>query len=282
MKGRHITGLLSGLAASIILTCSVFAMSDEELKEESLALWQNLAESAVSGDYDSFRALYKDTDEEAIQGDYSYDFNLDLGMDQRYAIIIARSEPYYYVQILSAMCAGTFPNTQYQDSWYNLVMEETVDGLRITYNEEVINRLTEYANDAIYPEDMLDALSCGRNCTEMNVPYLHCDPGCVISGAFFENLAFAWQDEEGNLMLGLMSANGSGGNRAYNSINIELTDDNLGTIYSGDVIGKSVDGNCMIANNTNKILYFKIPYNEVQTGTSQWGSMHCSFNNNWT
>ena len=268
-----------GLCSLLIIgSQSVQAKTNSEVEAEAVALWDRMA-AAAGTDYDEFRSCYTDdSNEDGIMSDFEFDWSNYTGKDQHFATVIAAADPYYYINVTSAICAGSYPNAHNEFANWAVLMEDTEDGLKSCLSQEKGEKANqEFDFGAVYPEGCLEASNYGRNATEFNNSmYWYMNPDNVIWGPLCENLKFAWQDEEGNLYFAILVNNGSGGNRYYTSMTLTLTDDALGTVFDGELTDNVVEGTLSIMNGKNELLICKVDSAEVLTGTQTWGSMNYS------
>ena len=278
MEKRRIMKFVGGVVVLAgICSCAgqsvVQAKTAEEIETEAIAIMDQLA-AAGGRDYNLFRSFYMDdTDESIVKADYERNWSDYTERDQHFATLVAEADPYYFVDITSAINVGAYPDFSADYTDWTLFFEDTENGLKITYSQECSDRLNELFYDVI-PEECGQAGVNGRNATQFNTSsYWYRNNEHVVEGPLIEMLKFAWQDEEGNLYLCFMLSNGTGANRGYSSFYVTLTDDVLGPVYEGDVYGQEVQGSFSVMNGKNQIVICKIDASEVLTGTETWGSM---------
>ena len=276
MKKNSILGIKMRAVMIAAVAAAAFSMQisarDAQDVESDVLAWMDQAIANAGSNYDAFRALYtSNSPEDTVQSDFSTDWSRYTGKDQHFATVVIDADPYYYVDITSAICAGSYPDThsEYSD-WGVAFRYEDENTLKADFSEEALAVLNEHFFD-ILPDGMADAHNNGRNATEFNASrYWYMNSNHVVHGSLDTLLKYAWQDEEGNLWVALLASNGTDANRAFNSITLTLADDALGTVYEGSLDGFTL----MNVQNTLKV--YQIPYSEVRTGTETWGSMNYS------
>lgn len=227
--------------------------------------------------YDEFSKLFDASVKDSmIQYFYdgSYDYSWYTGKDQHFASVVASAYPYYQIDVVSAICAGQYPDYHTQTSSFgieNFVM--TDEGLKYTVypsDTDIQQKLNE-SFASILPDGYKDAWDAGRNVghTYDNYGTWHVNPAHCVWGSLDINVAYEWIDEEGNLCIAFNLANGTGGNRSIYNFSYTLTSDKAGTIYDG-----SVDGSWTIMDGRNELEYFVIPASQVQHAADEWGGLN--------
>ena len=272
-KTRRRTKLLAA-AAAVTMMAAAFTMQaaahdKQEIERDALA-WMDQTAAAAGTDLEAFKGLFgAGISEDTIQSYFYEDWSNYTGKDQHFATLVIDADPYFYVDITSAICSGTYPDTsvEYSD-WAGAFQYNEAGTFVCTGSDDAINAINEKYFDVL-PSGMKEASQNGRNCTEFDAyKFWYLDSSHVVQGALDASLRYAWQDEEGNLWLALLAYNGTGANRSFTSIHLTLKDDVLGTVYDGGLDGFS------LMNGQNTLKVYQIPFSEVLTGTGVWGSMN--------
>ena len=267
--------------AAVIALClgaaggSAFAKTNGEIEAEVLEFMDSFT-SAAGDDYAAFRAFYdEDFPEEGIESDFASDWTPYTEGGQHFVTVVAAAPPYYYVDITSANCEGTYPEFSSQQNDWGMLCEDTGSGLLLSSSEEGYDLVNENP-EAIYPSGLLEAGSGDRNRALFdNTIYWYMDETHVVEGALLDSLRFAWQDEEGNLYLSFILANGTGESREFTKFYVTLKDSAQGTVFEGDLTGSAVEGSFALENGKNALVTCKVDAADVQTGTQKWGTLSC-------
>lgn len=278
MKRSAVTAISMCIIAGLFYMFPVVSHAQErpfeEIEAEVIALIDQLS-SAAGMDWNLLSSLYAENyDEQLMIADYEADWSCYTGRDQHFATVICAKEPYYAVDISSAICSGYYPNIHYELSDWDYLFKDTEDGLKICDDTEGVEQISEKMYELL-PSGALEADESGRNASEFNSNVYWFVPGDrTVNGALVEMIRYAWQDEDGNLCFSFILANGTGGNRSFSSFRITMTDSELGTVYEGDVTDKVVNGSFSVMDGACQMVTCRIDSSQVQTGTQKWGSLN--------
>lgn len=253
--------------------------SDDRIMDLFWDLMDDLARASKAGDYASFSALYRDTDDSIIQDDFNSGFGGDSEKyDKRDGFVAGKQDGYYWIAYTYYIVSGTHPNT-HRSSNDGYVCASYQNGkLRLTYNETARSILGKLSGDVMM--DFYEKLSPGFRALSSHASnltifsgnnYLFLNSDMVYEGSYDTSLIALWQEDNGDVKAVVWYANGTNQNVCANTTNLDITDNSLGT-----VLKVSIKEPVSIRSHYSLIRVFTIPTEEVLTGTQTWTSMHCS------
>lgn len=247
------------------------ASEEEDVTAAATELYEQLKEYANAEDYDSFAALYSDTEDTDIETCYNTEYPAES--DGVNVVLIASADDHYYVGITDYTVEGTFPDSSASSNNYTMTVVQSDDGdWTFTVDEEIDDYI--FTTDQI-PDDMADAVDEEYNYAWFDPDnYMYLDDSYVYTGVADSAIKFAWQDEDGNLSLAIWLMNGTDENISFNeSTTLTLVDDELGEILSLD----DYEIDTIVNANSSTVLIVTIDAEEVSTGTDTWsGSLSAS------
>lgn len=277
MAATVLTGCVPSVKANAqtmnVATQQTGTRSRQEVEAAAMDIMNKMFTYA-GNDYDAFTDLYTETPEEIIQSDYNADYSDFTQKDQHFVTLVCSKDDYYRVDYTAAICAGFYPDyrTNYMSS--GLVLKDTEEGWKIDFGNTAVEQINSAYMDT-YPDGLLDAYNAGRNASEFD-SYIHWNynPQNVVKGDLAVKLKYMWQDENMDLHLVLLYANGTGANRSVYNTKVTVTDDTLGTVFDGYV------DDFVIMNGSNALREYVIPGDQVLTGTQTWGNMSSHVHDN--
>ena len=134
--------------------------------------------------------------------------------------------------------------------------------------EEELTEIYESIYGTIYGTELLNAVRAGRNFTGFG-NYMFTHPELVFNGCLDTKVISAWQNEDGSMDIQFFGTNGTNNTIKYNSVDITITDESLGTIC--DI--SSTDYWDSITPGRSKVFTVHVDPSNVLTGTAEWGSV---------
>jgi len=245
--------------------------SQDEVVQAAKDIYAKLNETAVQKDFDAFADLYVNTSEDVVKSEYD-NIRDYRQYDQHFTVYVGNEGGYYLVSHVDAISSGVYPNTSVSRSWRMSIITPAEDGWKLDFSVQA-QEAVKTALMAAMPQGMQDAQNAGRNITFFNYGnFMQLDTGLYVDGILDANIMNLWQDEEGNLCIGVLINNGTDGNRAISSMSIKLEDSALGTVFEGEL------GTENILEGSSKYVVFTVPAAQVQSGTAAWSSMSYSMN----
>ena len=244
-------------------------LTREEVEAVAMEVFQQLQEYA-GRDIEAFAALFTNTTEERIQQHFEQDYRA-LDLDKHMVVEIGRSNPYYYVNVIGYIVAGISPDTNLQVRGATLTLANVDGEWKVESSEsadEIFDNL-RFVGDRVFPEDFRSAYTQGRNAIHFHMyEYNELVEDAVFEGAVRPVVKYVWQEESGDVLIGLLFSNGTETNVHFST----------GDIYLETQAGKEIVDlenvalNTSVAAGKNKMSYFRVPADEVKTGTEKWDS----------
>ena len=249
-------------------------VSDAEIMRLFWELEDQYFSAANAGNYEAFKSMYYDTDENVIQSDYQTDWSKYSGYDKHDGFVVCSENGYYLIADAYYIVSGSYPNT-HRSSTDGYKFVHYADGkLQFAYGQEANDtlaplftaKLVEFFN-RVSPgfEEELNSASNSGNFINNNYMFLNSD--FAYTGSNDATLIFLWQTENGDVKAAVWYANGTDQNISSET-QITITDDSLGTVF--DVW---VDGTVATRSHHSQVKVFTIPAGSVRTGTQIWTSM---------
>ncbi len=125
----------------------------------------------------------------------------------------------------------------------------------------------EYSGVNTHTNGYYAARNAGRNVATMaDGNYLYSGTTSVYSGTTASKAIMAWQEENGDVVVGVWLANGTSSDVSYSSISLSLTDEN-------QVLSGSCAMSVTVPAGTGKMVFVRVPAASVYTGTATWSSL---------
>lgn len=252
-------------------TVKVEKFSEKEVIQAADQLYIQLNDCAQQQDYQGYADLFVNTGDDVIKSMYD-GMNLRSNYDQHFTLLACQADGYYCIGHTDAIVSGTYPNTNVNRGWFTALITYTADGWRYDLSDAAKEVIQEAMNET-YPAGMQQAIKAGRNATNFNYGnFMHHDTSLVVDGVFDSNIMDLWQDEQGNLCIGVLINNGTDGNRTAQSMVVTIEDMNLGVVFEGDI------GSQTVVKGSSKYVVVTVPAAQVRTGTAAWGTMRYNLN----
>ncbi len=241
----------------------------EEAQKAARSLYGSLQKSADLNDNEAFSALFAgEMDPAVLQNQLQAiksALNLTASLDRHSDFCFfapsgeEQSEP----------CAVSLTDyTVTEDggvNWYStlLCVEKTSEEWKVSSGS-----VQEYL-DSLYPVEFTEARAAGYNAVDLYPWFaMRFQDDAVFDGAFYSLPGMFWQNSDGSVTFGLWLSNGQGGTKWCDSIELNLTDGQLGTV--ADV---TVPVQTAVAGQSSSFLQYSIPAEKVRTGTLEWSSL---------
>ena len=150
-------------------------------------------------------------------------------------------------------------------NWYStLLCVEQVSG-----EWKVSSAGAQECLDAVYPVEFTEARAAGYNAVDL-YPYfaMRFEDDAVFEGAFYSLPCMFWQNSDGSVTFGLWLSNGQGGTKWCDSIDLNLSDSQVGTIADVNIPVQTA-----VSGQTSSFLQYSIPAEKVRTGNLEWTSL---------
>ena len=191
-----------------------------------------------------------------------------VAMNKRHVHIISESGDVCAAEAVHYLVTFTNGKKDWSESNCNYTLSlRKVDGKwePTELSEEEAEVLDNIAAQAYKPE-AVEAANAGRNMTRFgNLMWMQADG--VEEGALITELAYMYQEENGDVVAVIKIANGEDIIRNMDSISLTVEDDNL-----GQVLKQKDRANARVLPGTVKLYEMRIPASKVKKGT--WTSMH--------
>ncbi len=200
-------------------------ITEEEVVAGVNSLFQKLM--ASKKDPAALAELMEGESEQDIQNLQSMLDKMD-DFDKMNTVVTASAYPYYQANTTFYIVSGVSPNTSMSASAYDVTAMLVEDVWKLCYVQAGVDALSAVQNaEDFYPQGFRE----GKNqtiFTSLNKMYL--DENLVYEGCTNAEVKFVWQDQEGNLYIGIWFANGLDRNVSWTKCNIELLLDGESTI----------------------------------------------------
>lgn len=240
----------------------------EEAKAAVLVLFEQLKDCARNNDFEQAKSLFRNTPEDTMQAVFAIAKDYLEPLDKTIVQLVGAEGDYYYMGINEYIVTGTHPNTRTNNRQLNLPLSYK-DGLWLIDQSE--DAQAAFADKFFIPEECEIAYRAGRNATAFSQSnYMWMDESLVYEGASYQELKFAWQNEDGSVNVGIWFANGTPNNIMYTKINeLSITSKDYGTVISV----KDADINLPLKAMSGILKVYNISADQVKTGTKTWGSL---------
>lgn len=276
-------------------TVAVTAVAPAPLKPDSgeklTAAFERMLQKALTAgennDYETFRTVYVDADEEYLKSEWDGTRNTLIHHDRHIAQLLWHDDDMAVFGCTFYTVTGVHPNTRRTSNWYYLCMK-LVDGEgRMFQPSEAELALLQTGIDEGVTALCFDVLGvdadgaraardAGRNFSLFGEPWLMTRSDICFEGSNESpRVMMAWQEENGDVKVLLWTANGTNQNITDYNIRLQLEDQQLGMVYdytlSDSISVKSGHSVCSVVT---------VPANQVRTGSAAWGNLRSHVTNN--
>jgi len=252
-----------------------------------MALYWDLFDASVraaqNNDYEGFKALYYDTDEQVIRNDFNFDWRKYNDYDRRDGFVAGSKDGYYWIVRTFYIVSGTHPNTRRSSSDGYVLARYENGKLQYAYGAESQTVLGTLSNEIVmnyfesaYPGFGNERAKAVNGSSFYGYNYLFLNSDAAYSGSYDTNLIMMWQTENGDVKAAVWYANGTNVNIGAYRTKIKVTDDSIGTI-----IDETIDETVSIRAGHSLVRVFTIPASRVKTGTQTWTTMHAQTETNY-
>lgn len=271
--------LLAGIVGAGTMAMNGMAVyaepSDDEIIQAANELFDEELEY-MDKDLETFSSLFAETPDEMIETEFSTgkESGIDLSRyDKKFSTVLMKEEPYYLVNVVYYIVSGTHPNTHMESKAFNIGVSNIDGNWKLNWGDTMQAKTSALTNLA--SENCYNAQSNGRNAVLFGSGnYMYTSDAGVYEGCSNTTIAYAYQNEDGSVSVGIWLANGTGVNIYYYTGTLSITDDTLGTIFSVD--NCSIDTSVRAGAST--VIEVNIPAEQIQTGTQAWGSLSSQCN----
>lgn len=242
------------------------------VEEKIKRLSDNLRIACENNSFEDFSKYFIDIDEDVLRAEYNGWCDLFMNYDQNMALKVCEvDEDAYVANFLFAIVTGTHPNTNSSLRGVNYLVVNTPDGLKLSFNEELVAKTNGYIMK-IAPEEYKVAADAGQNATAFDTHnWMYLDSSVCMKGSIDAWCKYLWQDKNGDVYINMTINNGTDINRTVYNFRITIEDETLGTVCN-----VTLDESCKVKKLSNRELTLKIPASEILTGKETWTSMSYS------
>ena len=241
----------------------------EEAEKAARSLYSSLQKSADLNDNQAFSALFAEEMDPAVLQSQLQAIKSALNLTSSFD---RHSDFCFFVpseEAPSKACAVSLTDYTVTDeggvNWYStLLCVEQVSG-----EWKVSSAGAQECLDAVYPVEFTEARAAGYNAVDL-YPYfaMRFEDDAVFEGAFYSLPCMFWQNSDGSVTFGLWLSNGQGGTKWCDSIDLNLSDSQVGTIADVNIPVQTA-----VSGQTSSFLQYSIPAEKVRTGNLEWTSL---------
>lgn len=277
------------LAPAIAATASIpqNQASGEKLTAAFERMLQRALTAAENNDFETFRTVYVDADEEYLKSEWDGTRNTLIHHDRHIAQLLWHDDDMAVFGCTFYTVTGVHPNTRRTSNWYYLCMKLADGEGRMFQPSEAELALLQTGIDEGVTTLCFDVLGvdadgaraardAGRNFSLFGEPWLMIRSDICFEGSNESpRVMMAWQEENGDVKVLLWTANGTRQNITDYNIRLQLEDQQLGMVYdytlSDSILVKSCHSVCSVVT---------VPANQVRTGSAAWGNLRSHVTNN--
>ena len=247
--------------------------TDPDMKEAVYAadgIATELADYALK-DKEAFSSYFLNADETIID-QYYMDFNQFNDYPNRCLTPVAKTDNVYLINLIGYMDgeADQDSTLEWSRGW-NLYMSKENGKWKINMDEAEISQINEYIRENTFPAGYAKALAdenCHNRIMIEHFNYLHICDSSVYSGMCTMEVRFLWQEENGDLLITVLFANGTKDEYIFQDLYVQLNDREIGTILSG-----FLPDDISVEAGKNRICTYRFDADNVLTGTQDWSDV---------
>lgn len=221
-------------------------------------------------DKEAFSKLYHNIQPQDLDQAFATNWeNIARKHSNAWPMVLVREGNSALVSLNYYTVSGRHPKTNMKSSSMLLLLTH-VDGAWLLEGDAEVGQTLETKLLERFPAGFLAARRRGANAAMFgayNCMFL--EERAVFQGCSNAEIKFAWQEEDGSVVLGVWIANGTGNNLYYTQCNVTIEDQKLGKV----VTLQNVEVGEIVPALTSRLVMLKVPAGKVRTGMRSWGKL---------
>ena len=264
LEKMNLTGYSGGKAETVSVRTESALEAAERLDEQ---LWSSIRRDDTKTAPNILMGM--GYPEETAQQFISEHKNAATAMNKRYVHILAESGDLCVAEAVHYLVTYTNGGKDYSESnssyWLYLRRTDGIWAVTPSYNDEEAEILNEMLSRP-YKAEANEAAAAGRNVAGFGNRMWTRQDG-VEEGVYLANTPYMYQEANGDVVVIVCLANGTGAIKNVKEITVTLTDDKLGQVFK-----KTEKCSVRVLPGTVELYEFRVPASKVKKGT--WGTIH--------